>query len=463
MGSLLSRSLQGVSRRGIVLGAFLAWAMVLGGGGSPNPETEILVQIGFGLAVILWLWWASPDNDAPRIVLPRMALAAGIIVLALPLVQIVPLPPMLWHALPGREAEIQSLALVGQEQSWRALSVSPHLTLAALLAMIPAVSAFWAASMITQRDGQLVLAVISIVALAGAALGVLQMAGAPDSFRLYEKTHLGWLTAFHANRNAAADVLLCGMLALSGWFSLRRLRGLSDKPGTSLYVAAQFVLIVAVVMTGSRAGIALLILTVPIHWFILRPRRMEMRGKLALAGGGAIAIVLVALPLALSGNTRLAQVAQRFDATSDARFPLWQDSLEAIGAFWPVGSGVGSFTHAFAPFESAEHVDQFFPNRVHNDYLEFLLEAGLAAPILLILAMILLVMVFRRTGDAPAEGQTIHMVAFGILAIIALHSIVDYPLRNMAIACLAGVAAGLLPIGSPGRNKRTGKGREGER
>nr|WP_247711155.1 O-antigen ligase family protein [Qipengyuania vesicularis] len=456
-----SRRFQGVTRRGKVLAGFLAVAMVLGGGGSPSPETEILLQICFAGAVLFWIWWASGDGfDGSGI--PRPLVIAGAVILAIPLLQLVPLPPAIWQALPGREPELQALRLVGEQDSWRALSVSPHLTLAALLAMIPAVGAFWAASTLTQPDRRFLLVVIWIVALAGAALGVVQMAGGPDAFRLYEKTHLGWLTAFHANRNAAADVLLIGMLALSGWFAGIGAGPQSARQRVILFAAGQFILLAAVVMTGSRAGIALLLLTLPLHWLLLRPKGLDLKGKFLAAGAIAVALAMVILPIALSGNTRLSQVASRFDASSDARFPLWQDSWDAVTAFWPAGSGIGTFMQAFAPYESIEHLDQFFPNRAHNDYLEFLLEGGVMAPVLLAIAVVMLFQVLRRIVAAGASQQPVELVGVGILAIIALHSIVDYPLRNMAIACLAGVAAGLLPIGSPERTTSAGKGREGE-
>ena len=79
---------------------------------------------------------------------------------------------------------------------------------------------------------------------------------------------------------------------------------------------------------------------------------------------GLLVAVFVAVALVLGGR-------------GDTRFDLWQDTLTAIGNFWPVGSGLGSFSRAILPSERFAVIDETFPNRAHNDYLEFLLEAGL--------------------------------------------------------------------------------------
>ena len=104
---------------------------------------------------------------------------------------------------------------------------------------------------------------------------------------------------------------------------------------------------------------------------------------MALAAAGA---------LAFAGNARIGAVLARFDA----RFDLWQDTLTAIENFWPVGSGLGSFSRAFLPFERFAVIDETFPNRAHNDYLEFLLETGLAGAVFMFAASVLLAILTRK-------------------------------------------------------------------
>lgn len=417
--------------------------MVFGGGGSPSPMAEIIVQSGFVAAVLGWVWWAQRAGQTPQAV-PRQLLFFGLALIAVPAVQMVPLPPALWHALPGRELEMATLALIGEENSWRPLTISPPRTLAGLLALIPAVGVMWAVSVLDQRDRHFVVLTIAVVALAGTLLGALQLAGGPGAFQLYEKSHRGWLTAFHANRNAAADVFLIGSLALSAWFASNSMPSAILRRRTPILVAAQGVLLVALVLTGSRAGIALVLPVLAFQWAILKPAGLDIRGRVLLGGVASVLLLMLALPFILAGNVRLAGVAERFDASGDARYPLWADSWTAIQNFGVAGSGIGTFPNAFMPFESFVYLDAASPNRAHNDYLEFFLEAGLLAPVVLAAGAAVMVYLARRSWRMSPRDRAIQLFALGTVAIIALHSVVDYPLRNMAIACIGGIAAGLL-------------------
>jgi O-antigen ligase len=174
---------------------------------------------------------------------------------------------------------------------------------------------------------------------------------------------------------------------------------------------------------------------------------------LASAAGlfGFIAIVATVF----SGNGRVAEALARFDAARDSRLDLWQDTLTAIGQYWPVGSGIGTFPRAFLAVERLDTLDDLFPNRAHNDFLEFLLETGVLAPLVLALGLMTIIRLGRRAWqDAPSE-RPVTLFAMGTFAVISLHSIVDYPLRNMALAVVTGVAAGLLAgIAGQGREGR---------
>ena len=451
VGTLQSRRVNKVTRHGIIAAGFIACAMVLGGGGSPSPVTELALQVLFAFAALAWIWWARGEGAK----VPSPLLWLGGALLLLPALQLMPLPPAIWQALPERELLADTLALVEQDRQWRALSISPPLTIAGLLAVIPAVGTMWAISTLGSDDRALVLATIALLALAAAVLGALQLATGPEAFRLYERSHRGWLTAFHANRNAAADVFIIGSLAASSWIATRAQNSERGNRAMLLLGAFQFVLLVALVLTGSRAGIVLGMLCVAIHLAIWRPKVLDLRTGGVVAGMGAIVLTMVALPVLLSGNGRIARVTERFDARDDARLTLWQDAWQALAGYWPFGSGVGTFANAFQPFESLAYLDGAFVNRAHNDYMEFALEGGLLAIGLLIAGLAILVMMARKAWRVSPQHHAIQLFALGTLGVIALHSLVDYPLRNMAIACLAGAAAGLLTV-TPGRKSARG-------
>lgn len=454
---------QGASRRParhtwIVTGLIIA-AVVLGGGGSPTPGMEMALQFLAAIAALAWLWLSPRGNP----LLPQDAglWSVAVIVLALPLLHLIPLPPALWTALPGRETQVAALALIGAENSWQPLSTSPARTLASLLAVVPPLLLFAMTGALDPRQRRWLIVTIAAMAGATAVFGAVQMAGGRAALRLYDATHPFVITGFQANRNATADVLLIGIVAVGAIATFTAFEGKRKGRGSAAVsragwwlggLAALFAL--ATVFTASRAGIALLPVALIACGLMLRaiPERRFLGNVQALAGAVlALALGLLAL---FRGNHALRKVAERFDATEDGRTELWADSLHAIGQYWPVGSGMGTFVPTFIAAERLEVVDPSTPNRAHNDYLELALEAGLFGILALALvAAILAVMAVRFWRRYPDERVQV-IFALAVLAIVAGHSIVDYPLRSMSLACLAAVAAGLLAL--PPRKASTG-------
>ena len=437
-----------------VLPLFVAVALFLGGGGSPAPVPELLVEWAALAALVVALWLRQP-GEAP---LPRGAIGLSAAMLALPAIQLIPLPPALWTALPGRETVVAALALVGQQDRWMPWSVSPPRTLAALLALIPPVAALLLAAHARPRARIAALVTVLAMAVAAALLGAAQLAaGAGTALRPYGSEHSGYLTGFHANRNAAADMLLIGLFALTGLFALSPAR---RGTGWRLpFAAAALVLAAAVLLTGSRAGIALLGLVgiAGAAWLAVSRRsgRTASRNLVAAWSVGGV-LALGAAAWALSASTVATRIAARFTAGGEPRPELWIDTLFAAGQHWPWGSGLGTFVPVFVAAERLEVVDPGYPNRAHNDFLELALEGGL--PGLVLLATLggwLAWRLIRRLRRPTAPGERIELVFAGAtLALLAAHSVVDYPLRSMSLAVLGGLAAGLIL--SPGVLPGTG-------
>ena len=393
------------------------------------------------LATLVGVVWLKPEATP----WPRLTLGFASALFALPALQLVPLPPDLWRALPGREVEAAALDLVGAGERWMPLSVSPPRTLAALLAMIVPAVAVVVAALASPRGRMLGLAALVAMALISLGVGFVQLANGPGSaLRFYAASHIEDLTGFQANRNAAADVLLIGMLAVgaltasqpSGWRS----------QGSIAAALAAILLASGVILTASRmgtlllAGVALAALTV----LAIRYRaRLTWSRKLAL--GGAVLALAVAFAWAVAGTpSRIAgRLAQR---GAEARPEIWHDTLFAIGQNWPWGSGVGTFVPVFIAAERLEVVDPSYPNRAHNDFLELALEAGLPGVLVLVALAGLLVwrLWVRLREQRSRDDQAQLWFAGAVLALVALHSIVDYPLRSMALAAAVGAVVGFI-------------------
>ena len=448
-----------------VLPLFIAVALFIGGGGSPAPVPELLVEWVALAAMVAALWLARP-GDAP---MPRGAIGFAAAIIAVPVVQLIPLPPMLWTALPGREPVVSALALIGEQDRWMPWSVSPSRTLAALLALIPPVAALLLAARAGPRARSAALVTVVAIAVAAALFGAAQLAaGTGTALRPYGTEHSGYLTGFQANRNAAADMLLIGLLALAALFA-RSPAGRGA--GWRLPFAAVALLLgVAVLLTGSRAGIALLgaLGLAGAAWLVLSRRTGPAlsRSLVGLWSAGGLVVVAVAA-WALSASTVAGRIAARFTSGGEPRPDLWIDTLFATGQHWPWGSGLGTFVPVFVAAERLEVVDTGYPNRAHNDFLELALEAGL--PGLVVLAVLTGWLIWRLIGrlrNAPAPGERIELAFAGAtLALLAAHSVVDYPLRSMSLAVLAGLAVGLIlssGVSSENRNAGPPRGDEAE-
>ena len=454
---MTSREVVATPRHSLIAVLFLCCAIALGGGGSPNPGTELLLQLIFVAAGLAWLWVPAGAGPPP---LPRARsfwLIAAL-VLVLPLIQLVPLPPEVWGRLDGQGDRAAALALVGREQSWQPLSRSPARTVAAVLAMIPALFAFFTAASLGARGRWWLAGAIAAMTVVSALLGALQVSlgifGGPYVYAENSAT----LTGFQANRNATADVLLIGIAAGAAFFlpavvprgAARDSRApvplLGDRRTATILLAVLIaVLFFATLLTASRVGIALLPVALVGAWAILFPALADKRRLRLVPALLALAAVPVIAFLAWQGGNRaLGTVADRFVVSGDPRLDLWRDGWFAMNQAWPFGVGVGGAQPALIAAERLEVLDPFVPNRVHNDYLELALEGGVFA--LALLAAIAATLVAAACRSWLARPQERHLTLLGIviLLVAALHSFVDYPLRSMALACLIGTGAGLL-------------------
>jgi len=450
---MTSREVVAGSRRPMIAALFLAAAVVLGGGGSPNPATELLLQLTFVAAALAWLWTpGSPSRAVSRGVWLICGLA-----LALPLIQLVPLPPGIWTGLPGQADRAAALALVGGEGAWQPLSHSPPRTLAALLAIVPALFLFYATASFDTHGRWWMAGAVAAMAVVAAIYGAIQVSLGPLNAPSFYDQVSPTLSGFHANRNAGVDVFLIGLAAAAAFLlpSLavpEQKRGRSTHPmraapryGWIVLAGLLAVLIVAALMTASRTGILLLPLVLLGVWAILWPA-LAGRGLLRFAPGVAAAAVLAGVAVvALQGrNTALGSVAERFVEFDASRQELWRDAWFAASQAWPFGVGLGGGQPALIAAERLEVLDPLLPNRVHNDYLELLLEGGLIALVLFAASVVVVLAAAWRSWRERPEQRHLTLLGLAVLAIAAAHSFVDYPIRSMALACLIGTGAGLL-------------------
>ncbi|MDK4806703.1 MAG: O-antigen ligase family protein [Novosphingobium aromaticivorans] len=435
-------------------------AMALGGGGTSNPLTETILQPLLALLVALPL--ALPRLRTGLAPVSRTCLVLAALVLVVPILQLIPLPPAVWQALPGRDAEMASLGLIDAQNAWMPWTMAPARTFIALLAMVGPVLILLLVAGLGTTGRTWLCVTIAGMGLASMVLGVLQLSHAEGlTWSLYPYYNNGKLDGFQANHNAQADILGIALMAFA--VGCTALYQISRRPVLvwSLAATGLAMAMAALFLTGSRTGIALIPVPVAVFAAILMP---TVRGVIGRARPRLIAALVAAatLVMAVSGIALLrlpsvGAVLARFARLEDSRADIWTDTLHAIGRVWPFGGGIGSFPVLFNAAERLEVVTPVQAGRAHSDWLEWTLEAGL--PGLLVLATFLgLVGLLawralrpreerhagaRRRGEAQlTRAHT--LFACGTLLLLGLHALDDFPIRAMALASLGAVAIGLL-------------------
>jgi O-antigen ligase len=413
--------------------ALLLVALALGGGSGWLAVGPMLAEM-LGLALLFYLLTRRDSDRLLRGHRPEFALLVA--VAALPLLQLVPLPPLLWQGLPGRDATVAIAELTGTEGRWRPLSTDPQATLSAVLALIPAAAMFFAGLLASAREKRLLFTIVVAVAVVSGGIALFQWVGSLGG--LFADVDNGYQLGLFANRNHEADLLLVALVLLTGLGGERR--GAAAIP--LILLAAAF-LLCSLLLTQSRTAFVLLFLgAVGVATFVPGPGRWPPFVRWAIA-----LTPLAMLAFLLSPAVSTASVTGRFAATEELRPQIWSTAAEAAGSYAPFGSGIGTFNLVYEQSEGLGALTQGWIPHAHNEYLELVLETGVIGAGLIALFFLLF---FRRlTGLRGLPGARLERAAGLAALLMLLHSAVDYPLRNVGLSSLFGLLLGCLMMPSP--------------
>ena len=113
-----------------------------------------------------------------------------------------------------------------------------------------------------------------------------------------------------------------------------------------------------------------------------------------------------------------------------------------LAQYFPAGSGFGTFDPAFRINEPDALLSSIYLNRAHNDLLEVILDGGL--PGLLLLVAVLLWWLVKSVSNwrrADDERAVLPKLGSGVLLLIVLGSVTDYPARTPMIMAILVAAA----------------------
>lgn len=397
------------------------------GGGTSRADSTLLPALRSLGVVALMAAFAAPTPGGSSQWRP-LAIFASLAAMSVA-IQLIPLPPALWQALPGRDIAKAGGKLVGLHGIWRSLSLTPDETLNALLALTPVIAIIGVLRCVRSRDQANVVFVLAVVLLISCLIAVLQIAAGESSpLRLYALTTEDSAVGLFANRNHQAAFLACGFpVATSLAFHHPNVRLTSGARVTAL-ICAGLLLGLLLLATGSRAGLFLGCLSTFLSLALLVPH--GGRGGLwpfAATGGMTVAIGL----LVMYGDrfATIRRLSIKFG--SDLRFDTLGDVIRLLHDYFPAGAGYGSFTAVYQIAERRELLSPSYLNAAHNDFLQLGIEGGL--PAYLLLALFLVWWVKRVHHNVNAASPMRHPFAsagFIITLVLMLASLVDYPLRT---------------------------------
>lgn len=432
----------------------LLMAVLFGGANSQGGVGDAIVILAatplLALATYRLLCTARP---------PWGLLALVALTMLLPWLQTVDWPA---GAIPGADARhafgFDHARVFGIEvhQAW---SFAPDATFRTMLSFVPPFAVLLGVLALPPGKDRWVLATIALLVIASAAWALAQLAfsGQVDlTFHVDRPT--AQATGFFSNRNHFAALMYLG-LALAGFGIAADLRRMLTEPDGSRHApkVTGWAIVLAFGLIGlaaaqSRAGV---VLGAGVMLVMLVFTALAFRGTARGFRRGLGLIGVAAMLLAIHGGVLVAFERFRADPIDERRVEMQRNSLAVASELWPYGSGFGTFSRVYEQREPADETANTFVNRAHNDWIEIAIEGGLFAIALVVGWM--LWWIYRlvrvpprcRDGESLVEARLLRAACVVGVVAIALHSMVDFPMRTITIAtlvaALVGLAAGWRP------------------
>jgi O-antigen ligase len=310
---------------------------------------------------------------------------------------------------------------------------------------------FVAFDCVRRGGGRILIRTLIWLAAAQALFGVLQYLTGFRRIFWYEKTrYLEDATGTYVNHNHFAGLLV---LALAPALALGVARLLAGKPRGRLYCGVAVLLLLGLLFSRSRmgiaAGLAAFIFFGAYLWAKL-PRRRAV---------SVIAVIPLAA-LVYGAWIGLGPVASRFARTvqqPDDRLTIWTDSWRLVEQRPLFGWGAGTFPAVYGTVRTEASDLRWM--EAHNDYLQFLCELGVVGLLLFFVPLFVLVgRLTRRAWRSTGLESRGRAALAASLAGILLHELVDFhlyiPANAFWIMTLVGMGYAQLSSGRPPRSVR---------
>ena len=401
-----------------VIGLAVLVGIVAGGNSAPSYFVDGLLQLLIVFVSGFVIWHNAEERLDRRVAFLVLATIAVV------LLQLVPLPTEWLNSQQG----IVAAAGIDIESSMRPISLNIGRTLEVLAWTLSLSLLLVAISKIGFNEAYGLVPIFLIGVVCHMMAGIVQYSSASTQVA---ENMLGFTfrAGMFANANHFSALMFISIpLAFAYFYDRRRLL---------LFLIYLIAVLLVLLAVGSRAGVVIGFAITLLSMLILF--RRGVFGTLSLLLGSAV--------MGIYGIGLWARISQE-GLQQGARETFALTTVEGIWDNLLVGVGYGNFVDAYRSYESTEDILSYYANHAHNDFLELLFEGGLPVGVLMILFVVVF---FKRVAETIR--LPVHYACSLSLLFLLLHSVVDYPLRTMAISisfCL--MLAILFHRGLPAEN-----------
>lgn len=273
-----------------------------------------------------------------------------------------------------------------------------------------------------------------VAALLSSLVAVLQYFGLAAALAPWvSSSEMGQAYGNLRQRNQFASLTSIGLVCLLVKQALHTRPEPAPKPGLGVTAVAALLLALGNAASSSRTGFlqwALILLVLLGAWLVrggLRCRRLTAALGLSLWAFACYGVLLMGLPRSLLAwrGADVGSMAERLVTSSqDSRRLIWENAVYLIAQKPWSGWGWGEldYAHFMTAYPGSRYPELL--DNAHNLPLQLAVEVGVPAALAICLGLAL--WVWR--AQPWAEPEPGRQLAWGVLAVIGIHSLLEYPL-----------------------------------